>query len=141
MTRYREVAFKGVEVSDQQAQNAGLDLWQAIVASPVRTAQRERSGNVWYVARANAPSAGPVLQVVCQTTEGWQGWQVGTIVEVGVLLAHLWQVAPGNGAAIWPGWAAEDQPLAEIVGKIIYQSIGLADASAAREGQWDREDE
>ena len=110
-----------------------FDLWQALVASPTKMAKRMRAGTFWYVIRGNIPSADVVFQVACQTAEGWQSWQVSTIVEVGVLLTSLWQLGYGSSETIWPSWTSVVQPLPEVVGMITAQSAGLMEASAAPE--------
>jgi hypothetical protein len=99
------------------------ELWPAILASSTYTAMRQWGEQEWYVAWVCLPVTGgktPRYRVATRTQDGWQGWQVSTIVQVESLLAELWLADKTAGRAVWSDWRPMNQTLAQIAGQIRY---------------------
>lgn len=99
------------------------ELWGAIATSANRVAQKERKGEIWYVAWVIFPTTQrptSCYRVARKTAIGAEGWQVGNIIQVEKLLLRFWGLDQAHWREIWADWLPSKHPLERLVGAIEY---------------------
>ena len=114
------------DTADLPGQGPSFDMGSAIAASAQRVAVRHWQGVPWYVAWVKIPMTGqptPRYRVASLTEDGFAGWQVRTIGQVGALLVQLWGIDPTHSGEVWADWTPMYLPLEQIIGAIRWQDL------------------